>query len=279
MNTRTQGQVLLIGLMLIALVTTIIGTGVLRSTTSTQTTKQKEEANKASEAARGILEGGLNDEGDLTQNFTGVNKDATSLDVVNPDTTEEFLYNDIVGKDEQYLFYLAEYDPQSNTFAAPYFTEQLTVYFGSEAGTCPLVELILIDADNNILTRYYPSSPSDASGCSASSFNYPVDDPGHLLTGEISRTITTGNGDSATFRFNTTITSTSLASFGNAKLLVVRPFFAGTKLGFGAQTGDLLPPQGRVVSSTARTIDGAQKTETVYQAYPQIPLSLFATIF
>lgn len=275
MNTRTKGQVLLIGLMLIALVTTIIGTGVLRSTTSTKTTKQKEEANKASEAARGILEGGLNDEGNLSQNFTGVNKDATSLEVVNPQTTQEFLYNDIVGKDEQYLFYLTGYDPQNNSFTTDYFTQNLTVYFGSETGTCPLVELILIGANDNILARYYPSTPP---ACPTSSFNYPSSNPGHLLTGTTPKTITTGNGDSATFAFNTTISSLGSFASEKAKLLVVRPFFAGTKLGFGAGAGNL-SPQGRVVSSTARTIDGAQKTETVYQAYPQIPLSLFATIF
>jgi Tfp pilus assembly protein PilX len=73
MNTRTQGQVLLIGLMLIALVTTIVGTGALRSMSSTQTTKQKEESKKASNAAQGALEAGINNEDINYSDFTDVN--------------------------------------------------------------------------------------------------------------------------------------------------------------------------------------------------------------
>lgn len=268
MNTRIQGQVLLIGLMLIALVTTIVGTGALRSMSSTQTTKQKEEANKASNIAKGALEAGINDETIDSSNFTDVNPGAYSQQLNIPKTPENtFVYSEVVPKDHQYLFYLTDYATAENSFGTNYYTSDVELYYSSEASTCPLLEIIFIDAGDKIINRIY-TAPT-ASGCDSKNLNYA----GAIIP-------TTGtysldwDGKTTTFANKIPIGSTNLTG-KNVKLLVIRPFFDGTKLGF---LGTSLRQQGREVSSTVRTIDGAQKTEKVYQAYPQIPLSLFATV-
>ena len=263
MNTRTQGQILLIGLMLIALVTTIVGTGALRSMSSTQTTKQKEEANKASNIAKGALEAGINDETIDSTNFTDVNPDAYSqLNIPKtPDNT--FVFNEVVSKDNQYMFYLTSYDTATNTFGTDYYVNNVELYYASESTTCPLLEVIQIDVSDQIVNRTYTAPTA---GCGTNSLNYPgavIPVAGGDLT-----------WDGQTTNFAHRIFINNLAG-KEVKLLIIRPFFAGTKLGF---LGTNLKAQGREVSSTVRTIDGAQKTEKVYQAYPQIPLSFFATV-
>ncbi len=268
MNTRSQGQILLIGLMLIALVTTIVGTGALRSMSSTQTTKQREEANKASNIAKGALEAGINDETIDSTNFTDVNPDAYSqLNI--PKTPENtFVFNEIVPKDHQYMLYLASYENSTNTFKTDYYVDNIELYYASEASTCPLLEIIFINKNDEIIHRKY-TAPS-ASGCGTNNLNY---------AGAIAPTSGTFNldwdGQTTNFANKIPIVGATDLDGKEVKLLIIRPFFAGTKLGF---LGTNLKAQGREVSSTVRTIDGAQKTEKVYQAYPQIPLSFFATV-
>ncbi|MBP6994019.1 hypothetical protein KBB12_02150 [Candidatus Woesebacteria bacterium] len=264
---KSQGQILLIGLMLIALVTTIVGTGALRSMSSTQTTKQKEESNKASNIAKGALEAGINNEIVDSTNFTDVNPGAYSQQLNIPKTPENtFVYSEVVPKDHQYMFYLADYDTAANTFGTDYYVSGIELYYSSEASTCPLLEIIFIDKDNAVVNRKY-TAPT-ASGCGTNSLNYVgaiSPNPGGDLAWD---------GKTTTFANKITIDSIDLTG-KNIKVLVIRPYFDGTKLGF---LGTSLKQQGREVSSTVRTIDGAQKTEKVYQAYPQIPLSLFATV-
>lgn len=268
-NTRSQGQVLLVGLMLIALVTTVVGTGVLRSITSSQGTKQTEESNKAANIAKGVLEAGINDETIDPSNFTDINPGAYSQTQEASETpTEIFVFNEVVQKDHQYLYYLTDYDAANNTFSTgSYFDQELTIHFGSEAaGPCPILEILEIGVDKSVIHRHYTAP---GSGCT-DSLNHPS-------------ALATGSGgnlswDGSTVAFGQTVTITP-GSNGDTILLVVRPFFAGTKLGFTTASGVALKPQGRVISSTVRTIDGAQRTETVYQAYPQIPLTFFATVF
>jgi hypothetical protein len=268
MNTRIQGQILLIGLMLIALVTTIVGTGALRSVSSTQTTKQKEEANKASNIAKGALEAGINDETIDSTSFTDVNPGAYSqLNI--PKTPENtFVFNEVVSKDHQYMLYLTSYETATNSFGTDYYDGNIEVYYASEASSCPLLEIIFINNNNEIINRKY-TAPT-AGNCGSNSLNYSS----AILP-------TTGSyeldwdGVITSFANKIPIIGATDLEGKSVKLLIIRPFFAGTKLGF---VGLLLKPQGREVSSTVRTIDGAQKTEKVYQAYPQIPLSFFATV-
>ncbi len=263
---RSQGQVLLIGLMLIALVTTIVGTGVLRSTTATQSTKQAEEANKASEIARGLVEQGINDEEALPGSFTDANPTGTQFGSTPRAITDTFVYDDPIAKDGQHIFYTTSYDMTANSFGTDYFAGDLNVYYGTESGQCvqlEIMEISTVAGQDRITKRYYTGDTNPT--CT---FDYSG--PGSLTsTGGIG--ISWG-GRTVTFDKKVTI------AVGGAKAVIVRPFFGETRLGF-TTTGGGFKPQGREISSTARTIEGAERTETVYQAYPQIPLSLFATIF
>lgn len=266
-TTKSQGQILLIGLMLIALVTTIVGTGALRSMSSTQTTKQKEESNKASNIAKGALEAGINNEVIDSTNFADINPSTYIQQLDIPKTPENtFVYSEVVPKDHQYMFYLTGYDTATNTFSTDYYTSGIELYYSSETSTCPLLEIALIDNNNTVIDRKY-TAPT-ASGCGTNNLNYAG-----AITPSLGGDLA-WEGKTTSFASKITIDSTNLTG-KNVKLLVVRPFFNGTKLGF---LGTNLRKQGREISSTVRTIDGAQKTETVYQAYPQIPLSLFATV-
>jgi len=264
---KNQGQVLLIGLMLIALVTTIVGTGALRTMTSTQTTKQGEEEKKAGNIAKGALEAGINDETIDYSAFTDVNPGAYIQQNIPKTPENTFVYNNIIPKDHQYMFYTATYNTSDNTFGTDYYEGNVSVYYASESGNgaCPVLEIIQIDANDQIAERTY-TGPVGGSCPAEYSLNYP----GAIPPG-------TGGSldwDGTTTAFSHDVTVTITAG-SQIKLLIVRPFFEGTKLGF---LGSNLKAQGREVSSTVRTIDGAQKTETVYQAYPQIPLALFATV-
>lgn len=271
-HDRQSGQMLLIGLMLVALVTTIVGTGVLRSTTSTQSTKQREESNKASEIARGLLEQGTNDEEIDINIFNNVVPTATQLRTIEQSTTNTFVFNDNVAKDSQYILYTTNYDMANNTFGTDYMPGELSVYYGvgGSNADCALLEIMEItntSGRDKISNRYYTGSRS---GCT-SSFGDPVP---HMLTVDTDPAPITWAGEQITFANSVTINISS-----NVKAVVVRPFYFATKLGFVTNNVVGMRPQGRVISSSARTIDGAERTETVYQAYPQIPLSLFATIF
>jgi type II secretory pathway pseudopilin PulG len=268
MNTRTQGQVLLIGLMLIALVTTIVGTGALRSMSSTQTTKQKEESKKASNAAQGALEAGINNEDINYSDFTDVNPTGYAQSRAPKTIADKFVYNEVVPKDHQYMFYLTEYNQETNLFDTDplkHFAGDLTVYYKNSGTTCPLLELIQINDDNQISNRTYTAPNGD---CGSNSLNFPG-------------AIAPAGGGTLDWDGQQTVFANSITIniAGSTKLLIIRPFFEGTKLGFSiSDPAKNLKPQGREISSTVRTIDGAQKTEKVYQAYPQIPLSLFATV-
>lgn len=266
-QTHTQGQVLLIGLMLIALVTTIVGTGALRTMTSTQTTKQGEEEKKAGNIAKGALEAGINDEVIDYSNFTDVNPGAYIQQNIPKTPANVFVFNSVVPKDHQYMFYLTGYNTVDNTFGTDYYVGNVSVYYASESGNgaCPVLEIIQIDSNDQIAERTY-TGPVGGSCPGTYTLSYPGAIPpgaGGALDWD---------GTTTAFSHDVTVT---IAAGAQIKLLIVRPFFEGTKLGF---LGTNLKAQGREVSSTVRTIDGAQKTETVYQAYPQIPLALFATV-
>ncbi len=268
-ETKSQGQVLLIGLMLIALITTIVGTGALRSVVSNQTTKNAEESKKASNIAKGALEAGTNDEPVAPANFTDVNPNVFNVAPVPQTTGNTFVYDKTVEKDQQYLLYLADYDYATNTFNTNYYPGNIQIHYADDTATCPILEILEVNDANIIVNRTYTNT------IGGSCPNNPL---------QVFGAVNPGSGQTLSWNLNsiTFNKSITISNNPNIKLLVIRPFFAGTKLGFvgtADATTNPLNPQGREVSSTVRTIDGAQKTEKVYQAYPQIPLSLFATIF
>lgn len=265
-HRRSSGQVLLLGLMLVALITTIVGTGALQTISSTQTTKQTEEARRAANIARGALEAGINDEEiDPGTFFSNVNPDASTQSIVNKTPTNQYVHSDVVQKDGQLLFYLTDFNTSTNTFGSEYYDGGIQVFFGTE-GSCPELELLAVGPDNQVIDRKYSGA---LPGCSGS-----LNHPDAIAVENASAEPLTWDGNITTFSGKLSLTVNSAQE---VRLLVIRPFFGSTKVGFVGVGNDLMS-QGREISSTVRTIDGAQRTETVYQAYPQIPLSLFATV-
>lgn len=263
-SNKQQGQVLLVGLMIMALITTVVGTGAFRATTSTRTTNEVEEGNKASDIAKGILEGALNDESVPASDFADADSGATSQDIsTSPAGT--FITSEVIAKDSHYLFYTTNYNPATNSFGTSYYTGLLNIYFASESGTCPVLELTQITNTLGVKSRSYVTP------CGTNAVSGAAND----ITPSSGTYSLTWNSETVSF---TRRASINMTVGGNVVAVLVRPMFHNTRIGFAAQTGNLAT-QGREISSTARTIDGAQRTEKVYQAYPQIPLQFFTTVF
>ena len=262
-NLRNDGQVLLVGLMVIALITTIVGAGALRATTSTRTTKQQEEASKASNVAKGMQEAGINYVTVAPGDFSGINPGV--ITTANPiTTTTSFVTPNTVAKDNQYVFYMADYNSATNTFTSPLNTAadaQLDIYFQDVSGTCPVIEVTEIKNDYSVVKKHHSST------CET---NTIVSSSQQIITSAGGAVV--GAGGTTTFS-----KKISYLSSQNTILVIVRPYFASTKIGFVGST--TLKPQGTEITANTRTLDGAQVTEKSYLAYPQIPLALFATAF
>lgn len=262
---KTKGQVLLLALMAMAVLTTIVGTSVLRSTVTTRTERQNEATTQAENAAKGLQEAQLGGGPTIPpSNFEGVDSGKSSQNST-PTSTGSFVSPYVVSKDGQYVFYMSSYNIANNTFGIDYYTGNIDILYDDPTTGCPVLEVILIDNLNNS-TRAFSKSPS---GCDSNAITF---------LGPSATVISSAAGESLmqggeTTPFNKRIT---ISAGLTTKLIIVRPYFAGTKLGI---KGMGLKPQGREISSTIRTVDGVQKTEKTYQLYPQIPLNLFATIF
>lgn len=261
---RQDGQVLLVGLMIVALITTIVGAGALRATTSTRTTKQQEEASKASNVAKGIQEALINNVNVAPTTFVGINPGV--ITTANQITTAtSFVTPNTVAKDSQYVFYMANYDSATNLLTNPLYTgagrDQLDIYYDN-ANTCPVIEVTEIDINYSIVKKLHTPTCGLTNTIVSSSQQIDSTTGGDVV----------GVGGTTTFG-----KMISYVSSPNTILVIVRPYYASTKIGFVGTT--TLKPQGTEITANTRTIDGAQVTEKSYIAYPQIPLALFATSF
>lgn len=245
---KQSGQILLMTIMLLATTLTVVLSLSFKSTTETQITKLEEESQKALAAAEAGIEAALKqgtiaDIGNLP-GFSGFAGSAT----VEITPSNKFI-TPLLQKDEQYAFYLANYNTASNTFSE-YWSGDLTVCFGNVA-----VEITLVKSDNS-LTRYSinpagstiianaPSASSGSTNCPDSSFanNY------------------------------------TLSSISNTKLLIARVIGSGaTKIGIKGSSN--LPLQGKTIISQAKSSTGVTKKVEFFQSYPQIPADFFVTSF
>lgn len=255
-NHSKSGQALLLILMVMAVVTTIAGTAAYRATTQTQTAKLSEEGKSAFQAAEGLLQQAL---GGGTPNpafFGNLNQGVIPVVTVTQSATQ-FL-TPFVPKDGQYSIYLTDYNPSTNVFGTNYTTGPMNIFFESTSGQCPVLEVTRVAADNSV-TKTITNDSICGNRVDNGSSGSPL-----AVSG-------------ATQPFTGGVTLTKMATFtisGNSKLLIIRPLFYGTYLGFTSA----LPAQGVAISASAKTVGGAQKTVKVYQSYPQIPAELFMTV-
>ncbi len=254
-NKNRQGQVLLIAIMLLATVVTVVMTIAFNSTTETQVAKLEEDSQKALAAAEAGIDSVIKQSvgtnipistlGDFsTQGISGNAK----VVAVNKVT----FISPLLQKDEQYTFYLSDYP----SFANPW-SGNLGIYFLSEVGQCPSVEVLVV-SNMSTQTRY-------AYNTCAATINFAT------LASNTPTQI-----DDIAFQWKTP----APLSITNGTVAFVKVYGGRTKLGFKDEGGiNNLPTQGKTIDSEARTQSGVVKKVQLFQSYPQIPSSFMMTSF
>ncbi len=249
--------------MLMATLATIGASVAFRGQTQTRTTAQSQDSKTAFQAAEGILAQALSDVSapadiiNLSKNVAQTSGNGFSV----IDSTTSSSVTDVIPKDGQYSIYMTStYNSKTNTFGTDYFpfpSNKLTLYFDSE-NTCPVLELTaVIDGAKRTLKRdvtrkcgSHEVANTETSGLAVSTVTKSIDKISFLKSVEYS------------------VPPKTL-------LLIVRSLFGATKIGVDQS----IPSQSILVTATARTTSGSQKTIQVYQPYPQIPAEFFVTRF
>jgi hypothetical protein len=254
-NKQTEGQVLLLSLMLIATVLTVFLSVSFKSTTETQITKLEEENQKALAAAEAGIEAALK-QGTIT-NIGALSADLNGYSgVATCDTSynKTYFISPLLQKDKQYTFYFADYNASSNSFSN-YWSGNLTVYFMS--GSDPVALELTTIGNSGTITHYLldPDNliPANSGKTPVTSYNY------YSLNG---------------VAFSRKSISISLS---NTKLVIARVFSSSTKIGLDGG-GTILKSQGKTCTSTATSTTSTKKV-ILFQSYPQIPADFFVTSF
>lgn len=254
------GQTLLLVVMLMATLATIGASVAFRGQSQTRVTANAQDSKTAFQAAEGILAQALSgvtakaDIKNLSENAT------SSVEQV----VDSFSTTDIVPRDGQYSIYMTDYDLKNNEFGSKYFTGDLKIYFDSE-DTCPVLEITaVISGTPTTLKRSVTKKSCNNSDNEVSN----TDGVGGSEGLEVSNT--TQKINKTQFTKYTTYTVPA-----KTNMIIVRSLFGGTKLGVNQS----IPTQSILVTATARTTSGSQKTVQVYQPYPQIPAEFFVTRF
>lgn len=245
MKKNNQGQILIIVLMLIATTISIVLSLSFKSKVETELTKLEEENQKAMAAAQAGIEAVLKQKttviigSDVLPN-SDVEGSAQIENLPSKTFTTPFLK-----KDEQYTFYLADFDPKTFTFTSPPIDTNLTISFPSSVA----LELTLLKNDGSLKKRYV------------------LDCNGRINGAQIPSNCST---------IPTFIISTS--DIGNdSVILIARLLFNQGKITISADKN--LPFQGSLIISEVKTAAGVSKKIQLFQSYPQIPAEFFVTKF
>lgn len=257
---KQAGQVLLITIMLLATALTVVLAVSFRSTTDTQTAKLEEESQKALAGAEAGIEETLRTGAGLAD-FSGLNVPSGFTGSASVDTTagSKFL-TPLLQQDEQYTLYVSDYPGFANPSSA-----SMTFYFGPPSGTdcnsrtAPALEITAISGAGNTVARKLiePCSSGKTIG-----------------TTDITTT-TGGSLQNVSFGYTTTALYTPPA---NTKVVVIRALFTSTIVGVDTGLGTL-KPQGKTITSEARSPTGVTKRVQLFQSLPQIPADFFVTSF
>lgn len=262
---------MLITVMLLAAAVTVVMTIAFNSTTETQITKLEEDSQKALSAAESALELALQQKTgtvaiDTLPAFAGSN--ITGQAEVVEMSGFEFV-TPILQRDEQYTFYMAGYNFDTNTWGASWPNPQpfgdMEIYLESEEPTgCPGValELTFVDMGNVVSKR-------------------EIVDPCGIITSTDGKpeVPTAAGGVVKGIEFEYKTTGSPLTGMTGYKLLMVRVLNGATRVGFLTSASTPFKSQGRVVTSEAKTSTGVTKRIELFQSNPQIPSDFFVTAF
>lgn len=262
-NVLKRGQVLLVIIMLLATALTIALAVSFKSTTDTQLSKLEEESQRALAAAEAGIEAAIR-EGNIDLATLNLGSDITGNATVDTVTSKKEFVTPLLQKDEQYTFYLTDYDKDTGAFTGSYNGGTITIYFGQ--GNCPALELTVVNAAGTSLTRYMVKP-----GCA------------NFIQGNSSLTVSaTGANDlvdGVDLDYKADIDNATLA---NGNLLFVRVLASSslsTPIGFKVTGANSLRVQGSTITSEATTATGVTKRVRLFQSYPQIPAEFFVTQF
>jgi len=263
-SNMKKGQVLLIVVMLLATVLTVALTATYQSVTETQLSKLEEENQKALAAAEAGIEKALQSkqEGSFTSlglsNLSGIDTSQSSVEISDQGSTT--FVTPLLQKDEQYTFYLANYNAQNKTLGSNSTAQDINLCFGSSSFN-PALEITLVKSDSTV--KRYAVNPQGQTiiqnaPSSSSATNCPPNNP-PFTNQYLIRASYIGN---------------------NTQLLIVRVISSqngSTRIGFKATNP--FPLQGSTIISTAKTQAGVEKKVQLFQSYPQIPSEFFVTSF
>lgn len=239
-----------------ATLATIGASVAFRGQSQTRVTANAQDSKSAFQAAEGILAQTLSGVSAVADIANLSKSSSTSTELV----TDAFSTTDVIPKDGQYSIYMTDYDLKTNKFGTKYFTGDITLYFDSE-GTCPVLEITAVVAGTPTTLKRVVTKKS----CTSSN-------------NEVTNTQLTGlEVTSVAQDVNKTkfAKSTKYSVPAKTNFIVVRSLFGATRIGVNQP----IPAQSMLVSATARTTSGSQKTVQVYQPYPQIPAEFFVTRF
>lgn len=286
-----KGQVLLLIVMMIAVVSTVVLTLSFRTQSDTQFTQLKTESNRTREAAEASIEVGftlpdtdsirqLNDPQLNLTNLQGVDLRRSRILISNNESAREFI-SPLLQRDDMFTFYVAPVSTITPfVFGQTVFNSPLDIYYGSENGTvtvCNNTTLEITAVGLNAATSTYYI------------INRYIADTGNYLTTNVNDigSTTSGTVSGTSFRCRAQLP----AQGTDTKVLFVRviiptPVAAGmptsTRLGFSVTSQPAsvtLPVQGRTIRSEVYSTAGVLTVVESNQSYPQIPSTFFVTSF
>lgn len=253
-----RGQVLLIAVMLLATIITVVMTVAFNSTNETKLVKLEEDSQKALAAAEAGIDAVIKQSVNSSVNINSLgqfNSQGVSGTAQVTEVSKTTFVTPLLQKDEQYTFYLTNY---------PGFTPQgvdgLHIYFYSESGQCPSIEVSIITFSNN-LERYAYNT------CG-----------GTTIANAMTETPVQTTIDGTVFEARTP----NPLDISNGDIAFIKVLNERTKIGFQGYAGGFvypLPAQGKLIESEARTTSGVVKKVQLFQSYPQIPSNFFMTSF
>ena len=177
----------------------------------------------------------------------------------------------LIQKDQQYTFYLADYNQDTSSFSNPY-PNPVALYYGSDT-PCSSLALEITTVSGLVapytITRYISDSSDGGIVTSPEGF--------------ASNNVILSCPSAAACTVDTTVfncQTSNITLVNNTILMMVRPIGARTKLAFrGSHINPALPPQGKFIISEAKSDSGIIKRVQLFQSFPQIPSEFLVTTF
>lgn len=258
-----KGQVLLVIIMLLATSLTIALAVTFKSTTDTQLSQLEADSQRALAAAEAGIEAAIR-QGNVNLNTLNLGVGISGAATIDAVTNKKEFVSPLLQKDEQYTFYLSDYDKDTGTFSSSYAGGDMTIYFGQ--GNCPTLELTVVNTTGTTINRHLLKPSCETTIAGTSSFS---------VTSASGETV-----DGATLTYKATV---PVANLSGRNVLFLRVLSSSSSIAtpIGVKVGSsfTLPVQGSTITSQATTASGVTKRVRLFQSYPQIPAEFFVTQF